>query len=142
MQALQSFLIKLWAGIMIFMAPVQASVITVFALVLVDLVFGLMAAAKKGEKIESRKLAHTPVKLLVYFGTIVVVYAADTHIGLGVPATKIVTGIIGATEILSLLEKAETLTGAPVFAKLREMLKPTKDAGAVSLPEQPPKDPE
>ncbi len=127
LHAFQSFLIKLWAGSLLFLAPIQASVSAVFALVFIDLVFGLIAAFKKGEKIQSRKLAHTPLKLFVYFAAIVAVYAADTYIGLGVPATKIVTGIIGATEVLSLLEKAEAITGAPVFQKLREMLKPSKD---------------
>jgi hypothetical protein len=122
----QAFLIKLFAGIVLFLAPIQASVNAVFALVLVDLIFGLIAARKRGEKIESRKLAHTPLKLFVYFASIVVVYAAETHIGFGIPATKIVTGIIGATEALSLLEKAEAITGAPVFAKLRDILKPSK----------------
>ncbi len=128
---IQAFFVKLLAGCILFLAPIQASIKAVFALVLVDLVFGLIASFKKGEKIQSRKLAHTPLKLFVYFAAIVVVYAADTYIGLGVPATKIVTGIIGATEVLSLLEKAEAITGAPVFQKLREMLKPSK-----------PKDPE
>lgn len=122
-----SFIVKLWAGFLIFLAPVQASVNTVFVLVLIDLVFGLISAKKRGAKIESKKLAHTPLKFLVYFATIVAVYMADTRIGLGVPATRIVTGIIGATEVLSLLEKAEAITGAPVFAKLRELLKPNKD---------------
>jgi phage-related holin len=127
LHAVESFGIKLVAGVLLFLAPIQASVITVFALVVVDLVFGLIAAKKAGKKIESRKLAHTPLKFLVYFASITVVYAADTYIGLAVPATKIVTGIIGATEVLSLLEKAEMITGAPIFQKLRDLLKPAKD---------------
>ncbi len=122
----QAFFIKLLIGLLIFLAPVQDSIRAVFFLVFIDLAFGLIAAKKRGERILSSKLAHTPLKLLVYFATIVAVYAADTQIGLGVPATKIVTGIIGATEVLSLLEKAEALTGAPIFQKLREMLKPSK----------------
>jgi hypothetical protein len=133
MQEIWSFLLKLIAGVTLFLAPVRDSIFAVFALVLVDLVFGLLAARKQGQRIESRKLAHTPLKFGVYFATIVVMFMADTWIGLGVPACKIVTGIIGATEALSLLEKAQILTGAPVFEKLRGIFKPEK--GQLSLVE-------
>lgn len=129
MQEVLAFLTKLVAGIALFLAPIQASINAVFALVLVDLVFGLLAARKRGEPIQSRKLAHTPLKMFVYFSTIVTMYMVDTHIGIGVPTCKIVTGIIGATEALSLLEKAQVLTGAPVFERLRAMFKPEKTDG-------------
>jgi phage-related holin len=128
MQEVWAFLVKLVAGSLLFLAPIQASVNVVFALVFVDLIFGLIAARKRGERIKSSKLAHTPLKLFVYFASIVAVYAADQYIGLVMPVTKIVTGIIGATEVLSMLEKAEFLTGVPFSHKVRDILKPAKAA--------------
>jgi hypothetical protein len=124
---MSAWLIKVAAAVVLFLAPIQASVNVVFALVLVDMVFGLIVAHKRGERIKSSKLAHTPLKMFVYFASITAVYAADTHIGLVMPVTKIVTGIIGATEVLSMLEKAEFLTGTQISHKVREILKPSKD---------------
>lgn len=124
----QAFALKVLAGLVIFLAPVRAGITAVFWLVLIDMVFGLIASKKVGEKIESKKLAHTPLKFFVYCGSIVAVHLLEPEISLlaAISATKIVTGIIGSTELLSLLEKAQKITGAPVFAKIRDALKPDK----------------
>lgn len=116
------------AGAIIFLAPLQQSLTAVFWLVLVDAVFGIVASKKRGEKIESRKLFNTPLKYAVYFGTIVAVHQAEPMIAAlaVVSATKIVVGIVAATELLSLLEKASVITGAPLFEKLRDIMKPPK----------------
>lgn len=120
------WLLKILAGIVLFLAPVRAGITAVFWLVIVDMVFGLIASAMAGQRIESRKWYRTPRKIFVYVGSIVATYQAEPHIaGLAaISATKIVIGIIGASELLSLLEKVEKITGVPLFQKLRDIMRP------------------
>lgn len=121
--------IKFCASIVLFLEPIQAGLTAVFWLVFIDMLFGIAASLKRGEKFESRKLFHTSLKYAVYMGSIVATHEAEPFITLlaSISATKIVIGIIGATELLSLLEKAQILTGAPVFARIKEIVKPPKD---------------
>lgn len=128
MQAVEAFTVKALGAVVLFLAPVSSGLTAVFWLVFIDMVFGIAASIKQGEKFDPRKLFHTPLKYAVYLGSIVATYQAEPHITVlaSISATKIVIGIIGATELLSLLNKAQSLTGVD-FARLRDALKPPKD---------------
>lgn len=101
------------------LAPVKAAVITTGVLVLADLVVGVLAAHKRGEPITSAGLRRTIVKTLCYQGSVICAYITEVHLLDGtLPVTKIVTGLVGLTELRSIFESMDSINGKPIFAAL------------------------
>ncbi len=104
-------------------APIQAAVITVMALVLADLIIGLVAAYKRKEPISSAGIRRTVTKIFVYEGTIMLAFITQKYlIGDIIPATKLITGLIGAVELKSILESMDEINGTSVFGSIIKQL--------------------
>lgn len=98
------------------LSPLEGILWAVVALVTLDLLLGIVAAYKRKEPLESNKLKRTVVKLLVYQLTIIVSYGTMHYLtGPEIPLLKIVTSIIGLTEVKSVLENLAVITGNPIF---------------------------
>ena len=103
------------ASILVF-APIKATLVVVMVLTLCDLVLGVAAARKRGEKITSSGLKRTVIKILVYEAVVMMGYLTEQYMtGDMVPVVKILAGLVGLTELKSVLENAEELTGIPLL---------------------------
>jgi len=93
-------------------APINSTIITVFILILSDLILGVYAAMKRGEEITSAGLRRTISKLFVYEMVVLTSFLGETYLLGGIlPVVKLVAGVIGITEIKSILENSGDITG-------------------------------
>lgn len=110
-------------GALAVLAPIQPLLVTVGVLIAADTVTGIMAAHKRGERIKSSGLGRAIVKLFVYQTVLITGFLMEQYLlqDTGIPIIKLLAGIIGLTEFLSLLENTETITGVDLL-KLKKLL--------------------
>jgi hypothetical protein len=114
---------KVLAGLVLMLAPIHPVIISVGILIFADVVFGVWAAIKKGERISSKRLGHTIGKLFVYQGMIITGFFVETYlIGGSVPIVKMCAGFIGMVEFKSLLENASAILGRDLFKDVIDKL--------------------
>lgn len=102
-------------------APVKAALITTIVLIFVDLIAGLLAARKSGQAITSSGIKRTVGKVVLYELAICIGHLVQTYLtGDVLPASKMVTALIGMVELKSILENLDTINGTPVFKALVE----------------------
>lgn len=100
-------------------APIKATVLTVGVLVISDLVFGMWAAKKRGEKLTSAGMRRTVSKGVIYQSAIILAFLVEKYLIDGaIPFSKIIAGMIGTVELKSLLESLEAINGTPIFTTL------------------------
>lgn len=110
------------------LAPIKAAVITVVCLTLADCITGMLAAHKRKEKISSAAMRRTVSKMLVYLVALVGGFITETYlIDQALPVSKIVAGLIGLSELKSVLENADTVLGGSLFKSLLGKLGSTND---------------
>lgn len=120
---MKTFLINLLIVIATIFAPIQNIIISVFVLILCDLVFGVMAARKRKEKITSAGIRRTVSKFFVYEIALCICFIAETYLLGGVlPVSKILAGIIGIAELKSILESLDEINGSSLLAEVIKKL--------------------
>ncbi len=101
------------------LAPIKATLVVTLLLTLVDLITGVLAARKRGEAITSTGFKASVVKLLVYESVVVLSFLVERFlVGDLLPVVKIAGGMVGLTELKSVLENLEELTGMPLLKAL------------------------
>lgn len=114
-------MLLIWLALM----PVRPAMAAALCLPLTDLALGLIAAHKAKTPITSSGLKRTVAKILMYQVAIILAFAVEVNLmGDLVPTVKIVTGLIGATELKSCLEHLEELSGMPLFESILSRLSP------------------
>ena len=111
---LKILLTKLVLLVSAFIAPIIHIIFGVFFLVMADLVTGVLASLKRKQKITSSKLSRTISKILVYLVTIIIVHVVNDTILFGneiVPLESLVSGYIALTELKSILENLDKISG-------------------------------
>lgn len=104
-------------------APVKAIIVVTGLLIGSDLLTGILAALKKGEKISSAGLRRTVTKSCVYLAAVSLGFLVETYMIDGIiPISKIVAGLIACVELKSILENLDVLNGSSMFKKLIEKL--------------------
>ena len=93
------------------LAPIQPAMIAIGVLIAIDLVMGIIAAYKSGEKIQSKKLKFTAVKLLIYNLLLISGFVAETFLAPWIPFTKIALGFLATVEITSIGESFQAISG-------------------------------
>lgn len=107
-----------------FFASLEALTVTIFWLMIADMVTGMIAAWHgKKEKIESRKMTRTVIKLFIASIVIYVPYLVTVKLGIGVNLAYFPAGVIIATELRSLLENASDILGYDVVTRVMEVFK-------------------
>lgn len=105
--------------------PLHTALMAVIALPAIDLVLGLLAAKRQGERITSAGLKRTVAKIALYEVATVLAFIVETWLtGPMVPAVKVITGMVGITELKSCLEHLDVLGGSPLFAAAIQRLAP------------------
>ncbi|NDG25714.1 MAG: hypothetical protein EB120_00880 [Proteobacteria bacterium] len=100
-------------------APIKMVILTVGVLILADLMTGIFAARKRGEKITSAALGRTVVKMCVYQTVILTGYLLQTNLLENmVPVVNIVGSVIGMVEFKSLIENSNTILGMNLFEEV------------------------
>jgi phage-related holin len=116
---LKSILLKSLFAVAVVFAPAKAAVATVLVLILADLVTGLLAARKKKHSITSSGLKRSITKLFVYETAIILSFLTETYLLDGtLPLMKIVTGYIGITEFLSVMENLNVISNGTLIKQL------------------------
>lgn len=110
---------------MVFM-PIKATLITVMVLTVADLISGIMASRKEGKKITSSGLKRTIIKTTVYELVVMLGFLTEQFMtGDALPIVKILAGFIGLTELKSVLENVERISGMSIIKMLIEKLNQT-----------------
>lgn len=130
------------AGLSGFFAPLWILVLWMTIFVMFDLISGIMAAKRRGELLQSKKLRRTINKLIWYFSAILLANGLDVGI-LGFIAlylANFTTAIICGVELYSILENAYSITGNRVFWLLTQFTtKKIKETTDVDISQSPDK---
>lgn len=104
-------------------APIKAIMLVAFAMIVADLITGTLAAHKRGEKINSKGFKQTVIKTAVYQVAIIFGFLCETYLtGSMMPVSKIITSYIGFTEMLSILENLNSISGGSLLKALIKKL--------------------
>ncbi len=107
------------AALLSVFAPIRSVLLTALTLVLADLILGILASHKRGEKITSAGLQRTIVKLVVYMAAIMLAFLTQTYLtGETVAVCKIVSSFVGLTELTSIVESLNELSGGSLLKAL------------------------
>lgn len=110
------------------LAPIKTVLITTGVLVTADLIIGLIAARRRGDKIVSSGLRRTVTKTLVYQIAIILGFLTETYLMAGVlPVAKLIAGMIGTVELKSILENLDDINGSPLFTSIISKLGSSND---------------
>ena len=94
-----------------FFIPIKGFLLFVIAVTFADMVTGIKAARKEGQKINSRGLYRTSEKIAVYFVGIMIFEGAKNTFSLPVPITYMVAFLIATVELYSISENIKRITG-------------------------------
>jgi hypothetical protein len=120
---MKEYLSALLISIAAVFAPIKAIFLVTGILIFTDLIIGVLAARKKGEKITSAGLRRTVTKIFVYNVAVALGFLIEKYMLDGfIPVSKIASGLISVVEFTSILENLNTINGSPIFAKLIEKL--------------------
>jgi hypothetical protein len=109
-------------------APVKALIIVTGVLIFADLLTGMLAARKRGEKIKSAALRRTITKCFVYESAVLLGFLVENFMLDGfIPVSKIAAGLISIVEMKSILENLDAINGNPIFGALIKKLGSVND---------------
>lgn len=116
----------LYKGLLVIMAtlaPIKALIISCGVIIVADMVTGIMAAKKRGEKINSADMRRSLSKMVVYQVAIISAFVLETYMLEGLlPVTKVVGGVIGMVEFKSILENVSTIAGQDIVKMVLDKL--------------------
>lgn len=119
-----SFLLALLA----FISPIKWLIVGVGALILLDTVSGLYRVYKLKQEISSKRFGHIVSKFLLYNIAIISGYILQLMIGLDIlPLAKIISCAIGLTELKSITENVNQITGIDLWKFVISYLKRNSD---------------
>lgn len=123
------FTSKFVATILALFAPAKMLILSVGILILVDLITGIWAALKRGEKIRSAAMRRTVSKMVIYQLAVISGFLVEQYMLDGfLPVSKIVASVIGMVELKSVLENANTILGQDLFKMVIAKLGSDNDA--------------
>lgn len=100
-------------------APIKTAVIAALILVIADLITGLLAAHKQGIPITSSGIKRTVGKIALYEVAIILGFLAETYLTSSIlPVCKLVTSVVGLTELKSILENMDIIYGGDLWQDL------------------------
>lgn len=110
------------------LAPAKELFAVALGLIFIDLVTGVLAARKEGEKINSAGFRRTVSKFCIYMTAIAVGYWIESIMLKGfLPVSNIAAGLISLVEGKSIFENLDILNGQPIFKSLVKKLGSVND---------------
>jgi len=105
------------------LAPVHSILIVTGILIVLDFITGIWAAYKREEKIKSARMRDSVTKMVIFQVAVISGFLMEKYLlDNSIPVSKIVAGVIAATEGLSLFENLNTISGKNVFGAIIEKL--------------------
>lgn len=118
-----NYFTKVFAVMLVILAPIKAVLITVGFLIFLDLISGIVAAVKRKESVSSAALRRTISKMIIYQTAVITGFFIEHYLLEGsIPVSKVVAGFIGIVEFKSILENFNTILGTDVFKTLIQKL--------------------
>lgn len=113
------FISGLFAALVLLLTPIHPVIISVGVLIFADAFIGIWAAYKRGERISSKRMGDSIVKMLVYQLVLISGYLVQTYLLSDfIPVVKLAAGYIGMVELKSLLENSSTILGRDIFKEI------------------------
>lgn len=110
------YLEALALSILAVFAPIKAVMLVTLVLIIADTITGILAARKRGEPITSTGFKRTVGKLLLYESALCLAFLVEQYItGPAIPVSKLVSSMIGLTELKSILENCDDISGKSIF---------------------------
>ena len=94
-----------------FIIPIKGFLLFCVAVVFADTITGIKAARKEGQKISSKGMYRTTEKIVVYFTSILIFELAKNTFSIPFPITYMMAMMISATELFSVAENVQRITG-------------------------------
>ena len=128
---MKTWLINLMLTLTAVFAPAKGMVMTALLLVVMDMVTGILASRKQKTPITSAGLGRSIVKTLVYEGAILLAFLTQQYLtGPEVPVSNIVAGLIGLTELKSVMENLSFIvSGGSLLSSIIDKLRKQKSEG-------------
>lgn len=128
LDSIYSFLAKIMIAAWVIVTPIHATIFAIGFLVFSDLILGVMAAKKEKQKITSAGIRRTVVKLFLYQVGLVLAFVVESYLTLElIPIVKILACLIGITEIHSVFENLNRISGTNMFDKILKALRSKND---------------
>ena len=116
---LEALVVGVWA----IFAPIHAAIIVSGVFIVADMITGIMAARKRGEKVTSAGLRRTLTKFFVYEIALVLAFLGQKYLLDDIfPACQVVSGMIGVVELKSIFENMNALSGTDLLKIVLEKL--------------------
>jgi hypothetical protein len=120
---MKQFLTGILTSIAMVLAPIKGIIITVGILIFADMISGVAAARKRGEKISSARLRDSITKCLIYQVAIITGFLVQQYLLQDfIPIVKIVASLIGMVELKSLYENLDSIHGGDLFNRILDTL--------------------
>jgi hypothetical protein len=104
-------------------APIVPMIFSCGVLIFADLVTGILAARKRGEKVKSAEMRRSVSKFIVYQIAILSAFVLEKYMLQDlIPVSKIVAGVIGMVEFTSILENGSSIAGKDLLSLVLEKL--------------------
>jgi hypothetical protein len=123
MASIKQHLLALLGSLIVYFQPVYGVLLMVGFFVSMDTIAAMTAAFKNGEPITSRKFRAIFPKFIIYGVAVLVSHVIQRQFFPDFPATKIIAGYIVYSELLSIDENIEKITGQSMFRFFIKMLK-------------------
>lgn len=118
------------------LAPIHPVLISVGFLIVADLLTGIWAAKKRGEKISSAAMRRTVSKIVIYQLAVIGGFVLEKYLLSDLlPVSKIVAGVIGLVEFKSMLENSGSIVGGDIFKMILAKLGSENDKLPNPIPE-------
>jgi hypothetical protein len=105
-----------------FFMPIKGLLALTGLLIALDFITGIVAAKKRGETIQSSRMKHTAVKCFTYQMAILTGFIIEQKFIPELPVVRLVSAVIGMTELKSILENLESLSGVSFVSLITEKL--------------------
>lgn len=123
MGTIKQHMMALLGSLAVYFQPTYSLLLLVGFFVTMDTIAAMAAAVKNGEPITSRKFRAVFPKFIVYGIAVLVAHVLQKEFFPDFPAIKIIAGYIVYSELLSIDENIEKITGQSMFRFFIKMLK-------------------
>lgn len=101
------------------LAPIHTVMAVTGAMIVIDLITGVLAARKRQEPITSAALRRTVTKMAVYQTAVITGFLCEHYLlSDSLPIVKLAAAAIGLVEMKSITENLNAINGSPVFSSI------------------------
>lgn len=116
---MKSVLLKLLVAVVSVFLPIEKTLGAILGLIIVDLLTGLWAAKKQHVTWSSAGLSRTIAKFLIYESCVLLAFIVDKYLPVPfVQLSQLVSGYIGLTELVSIMENINLISGTNLLNNL------------------------